>query len=180
MQEEASGWLYKTSDTSACAMFMIPKIDEPNEARFFHNWVAKNSNTIMEPPNIPDQSRIINTIARYPSRSEIELSDGYDHIRIHPPHEKHTAFVTPYGTYRTRVMLRGDCNAPATFQKIMHNLLRHELGIDVYVHIGDIFIFSKTYKEHLAHVRTMLQGSKTISSMHSGTSHSSLLTSWVF
>jgi len=54
-------------------------------------------------------------------------------------------------------MQQGDCNAPATFQNIMNNLFKHELGISVYIYINDIFIFSKTYKEHLHHVRTVLQ-----------------------
>ena len=147
-QEQASGRVYKHSDTSACAMFMIPKIVKPNEARFLHNLVASDSNTIMEPPNIPDQSTIINTIARYPCRSNVDLSDMYHNIRIHAPHKKHTACVTPYRTYRTRVMQPGDCNATATFQTIMNNLFRDELGICVYVYIDDIFIFSKTYKDH--------------------------------
>jgi len=43
-------------------------------------------------------------------------------------------------------MQEGACNALATFQNIMNNLFKHELGISVYIYIDDIFIFSKTYK----------------------------------
>jgi len=39
----------------------------------------------------------------------------------------------------------------------MNNLFKHELGISVYIYIDDILIFSKTYKVHLYHVRTVLQ-----------------------
>jgi len=39
----------------------------------------------------------------------------------------------------------------------MNNLFKHELGISVYIYIDHIFIFSKTYKEYLHHVRTVLQ-----------------------
>jgi len=39
----------------------------------------------------------------------------------------------------------------------MNNLFKHELEIIVYIYINDIFIFSKTYKELLHHVRTVLQ-----------------------
>ena len=124
---------------------MISKIDNGNDARFLYDLVATNSNTIIEPPNIPNQSSIINTIARYPFRSKIELSDGYYKIRIHPPHEEYTVFITTYGTYSTRVMQQGDCNAPAGFQKMLHNLFNDELGMYAYVYIDDIFSFSKTY-----------------------------------
>ena len=94
-QQEASGRVYNSTDTSACAICMIPKINDANEARFLHDLVPRNSNAIMEPSNMPDQCGIINTIARYPCRSKIDHSDGYHNIRIHPPHEQHTAFVTP-------------------------------------------------------------------------------------
>jgi hypothetical protein len=39
----------------------------------------------------------------------------------------------------------------------MNNLFKDELGVSVYVYIDDIFIFSKTYKEHLAHIRNVLK-----------------------
>jgi len=39
----------------------------------------------------------------------------------------------------------------------MNNLFKHELGISVCIYIDDIFIFSKTYKDYLHHVRTVLQ-----------------------
>ena len=93
---------------------MILKIDKPNEARFLHDLVARDSNTIMKPPNIPDLSRIINSIATYPFRTTINLSDKYYNIRIYPPYEKHTTFVTTRGIYRISVMQQGDSNASAT------------------------------------------------------------------
>jgi len=138
-------------------MFVIPKIDHPSKPRYIHDPVKKNKETELQPALISSQSLIRNVVATHSFRSKIDISDGYYTIRVHPPHEKYTAFSTPYDTYRTRVMLQGDCNAPATFQNIMNNLFKHELGISVYIYIDDIFIFSKTYKEHLHHVRTVLQ-----------------------
>ena len=55
---------------------MIPKIDKPNEERFLYDLLARNSNTVMEPPNMADQSGIIDTIARYTFRYKIDLPDG--------------------------------------------------------------------------------------------------------
>ena len=54
-------------------------------------------------------------------------------------------------------MQQDDCNAPATFQNIMNNLFQQEFGISVYIYIDNVFIFSKTYKKHLHHLRTVLQ-----------------------
>jgi len=55
-QEQKSGRVYKPNppNTGCSAIFMIPKIDKPDEARFLHDLVARNDNTYDDPPNIPD------------------------------------------------------------------------------------------------------------------------------
>jgi len=155
--EEKSSGVYRSEDTSCCTMFVISKMDNLSKPRYIHEFVKRNEETELQPALIHSQSFIRNTVAIHPFRSKIDISNGYHTIRVHPPHEKYTAFSTPYGTYRTRVMQQGNCNAPAAFQNIMNNLFQHELGIGVYIYIDDIFIFSKTYKEDLHHIRTVLQ-----------------------
>jgi len=54
-------------------------------------------------------------------------------------------------------MQQGDKNAPSTFQNTMNTLFQEELGIFVYIYIDDIFILSKTYKEHVNHVTHVLK-----------------------
>jgi len=158
-QEQKSGQVYKPipPDQSCSAIFMIPKIDKPDEVRFLHDLVAQNDNTYDDSPNIPDQSNIINRVANAKFRSKIDLSDGYHNLRIIPENEKHTVYKTPFGVYRTRVMQQGDKNRPSIFQNAMNTLFQDELGVFVYIYIDDIFIFSKTYKEHINHVRHVLK-----------------------
>jgi len=115
--------------------------------------MARNDNTYDNPPNIPDQANIINAVANAKFRSKIDLSDGYHNLRIIPEYEKHTAFKTLFGVYRTRVMQQGNKNVPSTFQNAMNTLFHDEVGVFVYIYINDIFIFSKTYKEHVNHIR---------------------------
>jgi len=85
-QEQKSGRVYKPDppDQSYSAIFMISKIDKPDEARFLHDLVARNDNTYDDPPNIPDQSNIINAVANAKFCSKIDLSDGYHNLRIIP------------------------------------------------------------------------------------------------
>jgi len=155
--EEKSVHVHRSEDISCCAMFVIPKMDHPSELRYIHDLVKRNKETELQPALIPSQSIIRNAVATHPFRSKIDISDGYHTIRVHPPYEKYTAFSTLYITYRTRVIQQGECHAPDTFQNIMNNLFKYVLGICVHIYIDDIFIFSKTYKEHLHHVRTVLQ-----------------------
>jgi len=96
--EEKSGRVYRSEDTSCCAMFVIRKMDDPSKPRYIHDLVKRNKETEFQPALIPSQSLIRKAVVTHPFGSKIDISDGYHTIRVHPPHEKYTAFSTPYGT----------------------------------------------------------------------------------
>jgi len=113
--EEKSGYVYRSEDTSCCEIFVIPKMDDPSKPRYIHDLVKRNKETELQPALIRSHSLIRNAVATYPFRSKMDISDGYDTIRVYPPYKKYTVFSTLYGTYKTGVMQQDDCNAPATF-----------------------------------------------------------------
>jgi hypothetical protein len=62
-----------------------------------------------------------------------------------------TAFTCPQEHYECLVMSLGLKNAPALFQRKMH-IFFNENQEFVLVYIDDLLIFSKMYKEHIAHL----------------------------
>ena len=62
------------------------------------------------------------------------------------------AFSTPRGLFQFKVMPFGLSGAPATFQRMMVKGQEEYTG----VYIDDIVIYSKTWEEHLQHVRQVL------------------------
>ena len=90
--ELRTGRKYPAQDSAACSMFMIKKDDKQNEARFLHDLVDRNANTRKANTLIPDIPSIINTVARHPYRSKIDLTDGYHNVRIEPESEEFTLF----------------------------------------------------------------------------------------
>jgi len=62
--EEKSGRVYRLEDTSCCAMFVIPKMDDSSKPRYIHNLVKRNEETELQPALIPSQSLIRNCNGR--------------------------------------------------------------------------------------------------------------------
>ena len=77
-----------------------------------------------------------------------------------PEHVERTAFQTEWGSFQFRVMPFGLANAPATFQRTM-DMAFQEFGQNpepfTSVYMDDIIIFSKTWQDHIHHIRKVLQ-----------------------
>ncbi|KAK8763360.1 hypothetical protein V5799_034033 [Amblyomma americanum] len=68
-----------------------------------------------------------------------------------------TAFVTPDGLYEFNVMPFGLCNAPATFKRMMDNILWVLKWHTCLCYLGDVVIFSPDFPSHLQRLETVLR-----------------------
>src|SRR3954470_7392663 len=79
----------------------------------------------------------------------MDLTSGYHHVQIAPEDKEKTAFTVPGikgNLYQWKVMPFGLKGAPATFQRLMNNMLKPILGKFTVVYIDDIGIYSQTKK----------------------------------
>jgi hypothetical protein len=92
-------------------------------------------------------------VARAKYRSKIDLSNAYEQMRVEPEDVWKTAFATIRGTMLSHVMQIGDCNVPASWQRLMTIIFREHIGKFVHVYLDDIFVFSSSLEEHEDHLR---------------------------
>jgi hypothetical protein len=98
-------------------MLCVPK--KSGKLRTVIDGRKKNDNTEKDVTPFPDQEEIWMDVARGKYRSKIDMSDAYEQICVEPSNVWKTAFATVYGTFVSHTMQQGDCNAPATFQRLM-------------------------------------------------------------
>ena len=87
--------------------------------------------------------------------STLDLTKGHWQVPVNGPDWHKTAFVTPYGLYQFKRMSFGLKGAPATFQRLMDQVLRGLSGFAA-AYLDDVIIFSTTWEEHLAHLEKVL------------------------
>ena len=137
---------------SACAMFAIPKKD-PGEARFVVNLKPRNANTVKMHTPLPDMRSVRADVASAPFRSQVDFKAAFEQVRVAVEDVSKTGFTTPSGTFISRIMQMGDCNAPDTMNRVTYMMFRHYLGRFLAVFFDDAHVYSHSRRAHLRHLR---------------------------
>ena len=106
---------------------------------------------------LPRVEDLLDCVAGNKFFSIIDLKSGYHQVEIIEAHKERTAFsVGPLGFYEYNRMPFGLTNSPATYQRLMENILA-DLNLKICcVFIDDVIIFGKTFEEHLRNIQLVL------------------------
>ena len=133
----------------------IPKKD--GKLRTVVDAHQRNDNMIKDLTPLPDQEVIREDVAQAKFRSKMDLADAYKQVRVEPRDVPNTLFATIMGTYYSNVVQQGDCNTPATFQRLMISIFRDVIRKFLHVYLDDIFVFSNTVEEYQKHLRVIFE-----------------------
>ncbi|KAL1920943.1 uncharacterized protein VTP21DRAFT_11578 [Calcarisporiella thermophila] len=125
--------------------------------RFCVNFQKLNDVTSKDTYPLPHINDILDALHGATVFSTLDAASGYWQVALKEEDRPKATFVTRYGTYQFRVMPFGLCNAPATFQRLMEHVLDGMLWKNVVVFIDDINVYSRTFDEHVEHLRAVFQ-----------------------
>lgn len=121
------------------------------------DYRALNAVTIDDKFPIPNIENMLDKLGRAHYFSTIDLAKGFHQILVRQEDRSKTAFSTPYGHYEFVRMPFGLKNAPATFQRLINNILKDLINKICVVYMDDILIFSTSFQEHLSDVNKVFK-----------------------
>ena len=98
---------------------------------------------------LPHIDQLVDSTAGHKLLSFVDAFYGYNQIRMDGADQEKTSFVTSQGLFCYEVMPFGLKNAGVTYQRLVNNMFRPQIGWNVEVYVDDMLVKSLDEEEHL-------------------------------
>ena len=143
-----------SSSPWASPIVLVRKKD--GSLRFCVDYRSLNSVTKPNCFPLPRIDDMLDQLGNMKYFSTLDLASGYWQVKMNDMSKEKTAFVTQHGLFEFRVMPFGLMNAPAVFQRLMHQVISTLNPMKgpsfVSVYIDDLLVYSRTLEDHLRHL----------------------------
>lgn len=150
-----------TSPWSAPVVLVRKKTTDGSlKYRFCTDFRALNEVTKVDTYPLPLINETLENLGRSRYFTTLDLHSGYHQIPIAKEDQEKTGFTTVGGHFEYKRMAFGLSGAPATFQRLMDNLLAKIKGTECLVYLDDVVVYSETIEEHaerLSHVLSVFK-----------------------
>jgi hypothetical protein len=150
----AKGWIRPSQSPYASPVIFVRKKD--GSMRMCVDYRALNAITEKDRYPLPRIDELLDRLRGAKVFSKLDLASGYHQVRMDVDSIPKTAFQCERGLFEYTVMPFGLCNAPATFQSMMNQVLAG-LAEFALVYLDDVLAFSQSDEEHLQHLDEVCQ-----------------------
>ncbi|GBP06327.1 Retrovirus-related Pol polyprotein from transposon 17.6 [Eumeta japonica] len=150
---------HSNSPYSAPIWIVAKKADASGKPkwRLVIDYRKLNEVTIDDRYPIPNIDEILDKLGRCQYFTTLDLAKGFHQIEIKEEDVHKTAFTVEGGHYEFLRMPFGLKTAPATFQRLMNNILKDYINKICLVYLDDIIIFSTSLQEHINSINLIFQ-----------------------
>ena len=124
--------------------------------RFCVDYRRLNNSTKKDAFPLPRIDDSLNSLSGQSWFSTLDLASGYWQVRLSEDAKPKTAFATHSGLFQFAVMPFGLCNAPATFERLMSQVMRGLHWKRCLVYIDDILVFGQDFESALQSLELVL------------------------
>ena len=124
--------------------------------RFCVDYRRLNNSTKKDAFPLPRIDDSLNSLSGQSWFSTLDLASGYWQVRLSEDAKPKTAFATHSGLFQFAVMPFGLCNAPATFERLMSQVMRGLHWKRCLVYIDDILVFGHDFESALESLELVL------------------------
>ena len=142
------GAIRHSNNPWSSAIVLVRKKD--GRLRFCIDLRKLNNRTVKDTYSLPRIETLLDTFLGSTIFTTLDLKAGYWQVEMAEECKAFTAFTCgPLGFYECETMPFGATNAPATFQRLMHNCLGDLNMTWCVVYLDDIIVFSDNPKDHI-------------------------------
>ena len=154
------GIIQHSSSPWSAPIWVVPKKRDNSgisKLRIVCDYRKLNAKTIADRYPIPDITDILDKLGKCQYFSVLDLAQGFNQIKINPKDIPKTAFSVENGKYEWTRMPFGLCNAPATFQRVLDDVLRDLIGKCCLIFMDDIIVYGTSLQESLENLEKVFQ-----------------------
>ena len=132
-----------------------PKGDDP-KGRFTINFAPLNAKLLDYVHNLPRIEEVLDILGKKGRiYSGFDLKDAFHQLPIHIEDRAMLTFTSSSGRWQYTRLPQGMKMSTSHFQEVISRTLGEHIYKDVMVYVDDMFVFTKTYREHVEVLRSI-------------------------